>query len=291
MNESILDYISKTYTVEMQEVLVKSFNLFERLNVETCEAFILNTLNTADDQDREFVSSTVINYVEGYLINLERAFGFKLHDSPTLTLEQRVDFIRGYVDLEDYIDHQVVIRICETDATDEEKLAEAIALTTEYGLDTLLSFITDVDEAALFTLSRMHQKETPAEEVENESELPEERADQILNIKAYELWLKEHHLQAGCFELIRQGYPVGAPFKLYWSKYKDVILSADRAKLSVEIVGLFLLSKEHWANPVLAFTQLSEELFDSINVISECNTAVRELMNGFVKFKAENKIA
>lgn len=290
MNESIADYIQKTYTVEMQEVLKKAFDLLERLNIETCEGFILNILNNVEDMDTEFVSTSVTATVEGMLIQLAKSFGFELQAYGDMTMEQRVDFTAGYVSLEDFLDHERIIRICETDMNDEEKLAELVELTSGYGMETLMSFILSVDEAAIMNLKRMHLRETPAEDRVNETELPEVSEDQIRNVKAYELFMKEFNLTVDCYQLVRMGFPIGAPFQLYWQQYKDVILTADRATLSKEIIGLFLLSKEHWTNPLLAFTNISEELFDSMTIITECNVEVRQLYSGFMKFKAENKI-
>ncbi len=290
MNESIVDYFEKTYTVEMQEVLMKALQLFKRLNIETYEGFILNTLNNIENEDPVFISTNITGYIEGLCIQLSKSFGFELADYGDITLEQRIDFVRGYVDLEDFLDHDVVIRICETDMTDSEKLAEAVALTTTYDIDNLLSFIINVDEAALMQLSRIHQKSIPGEEVIQEQDDPLATNEQVLQVKAFELFMKQHNLEVECFGLVRMGFPIGAPFQLYWSQHKDVILTADRAKMSIEILGLFLLSKEHWTNPILAFNNISEELFDTVTVITECNVAVRQLYSGFAKFKTENKI-
>lgn len=290
MNESIADYIEKTFTVEMQEILRKGFALFERLNLETPEAFILNILNDIENADTVFVSTNVIGIVEGTCIQLEKSFGFELAGVDGMTLEQRIDFIRGYVDLEDYLDHDMVVRICETDSNDEEKLAEAVALTADYGEETLLSFIMKVDESALKTLQRLHLRETPNEEKNEDLAPTVAPEEQVLQIKAYELFIKQHNLTVDCFGLIRQGYPIGMSFKLYWEQYKDVILTADAATLAKEILGLFLLSKEHWTNPILAFTNISDDLFDSVKLITENNVMVRQLYSGFAKFKAENKI-
>jgi hypothetical protein len=290
MNVSIADYIEKTYTVEMQEILKKGFDLFDRLNLETYEGFILNTLNNIENEDPTFISTNVTGYVEGLIVQLAKSFGFTLADYGDITLEQRIDFVRGYVDLEDFLDHDAVVRIVETDMSDAEKLAEAIALTTDYGIDNLLSFIIDVDEAALMTLSRLHQQAIPGEEVVDEQDGPTADEDQVRNVKAYELFMKEFNLSVDCYQLVRMGFPIGAPFQMYWQQYKDVILTADRATLTKEIIGLFLLSKEHWTNPLLAFNNLSEELFDSVSIITECNVELRQLYNNFIKFKAENKI-
>jgi hypothetical protein len=290
MDESILDYIKQSYTLEMQEILLDALRLLDRLNIQTYEGYILNTLNNAENEDSEFVSSNITSYIEGMFINLERAFGFRLQEYGTMTLEQRVKVVRGYVEIEDYIDHEAMIRICETDMNDVEKFAEAVALTSEFGAETLMSFVEWIDEAAVETIQRLHLRETPAEEKMEEVQLPEASPEQITQIKAYELFIKEHNLTVDCFQLIRMGFPIGAPFKLYWDQFKDIILQADTVTLSKETIGLFLLSKEHWGNPLLAFTNLSEELFDSINVITEVNMSVRRLLSGFVKFKAENKI-
>lgn len=290
MDASIADYVEKTYTPEMQAVLKKGFDLFDRLNLETAEGFVLNILNDIENADTEFVSTNVLGVVEGTIIQLEKSFGFELMPYGDMTLEQRIDFVRGYVDLEDFLDHDAVIRICETDMTDAEKLAEAVGLVADMGVETLMSLILNVDEAALMTLSRIHQSAVPNEERAEEIELPAVSDEQMTQVKAYELFMKEFHLTVDCYQMIRIGFPIGAPFQLYWQQYKDVILTADRATLAKEIIGLFLLSKEHWTNPILAFTNISEELFDTVNVISECNIEVRKLMGSFVKFKAENKI-
>jgi hypothetical protein len=288
MNVSIQDYIEKNYIAEMQEVIGKAISLFDRLNIFTYEAYILNLLNDVDNQDTEFLSSNIVSYLEGFTINLEREFGFTLSDQ--ITLEQRVDFVRSYVDLEDYIDHEAIIRILETDNDIAEKLSEAVALISETSKDILISFIDEVDETALMTLMRLHISETPNEELTNEISSPAASEAQVLNVRAYIAFLKSHNLVLYCAELIRNGYEIGLPWSVYWSKVGETVSKLDRAALCRELLGLCLLSKEYWSNPQLSLDRLSEELLDNLQDVTDTNTVIRSLLSSFIDFKHTNGI-
>lgn len=288
MNISIKDYFEKNYTEEMQEILFKIISLLQRLNINTYEAFILNKLAESENSDSNFLSLDITNYFEGFLINLSREFGFKLSDATTL--DQRVTFIRAYVDLEDYIDNEAVIRLMETDISDSEKLAEAVSLTSDLSIDTAISFIESVDESSLFTLLRIHLLETDKEDTDNEIDKPPAGEAHLNQLKAYSLFLKEQGLNLECLELVRSGYQVGLPFKVYWGVLKDKIFEHDRSTMVKELLGIFFLSNEHWSNPLIAFNNINEELFDSVIVIGEVNTIIRELMSKFIDFKLRNRI-
>jgi len=288
MNASIQDYIEKNYIAEMQEVIGKAISLFDRLNIFTYEAYILNLLNDLDNQDQEFTSSNIVSYIEGFTINLEREFGFTLGEQ--ITLEQRVDFVRSYVDLEDYIDHEAIIRILETDNDSAEKLSEAVALISDTSKDILISFIDDVDETALMTLLRLHISETPNEELTNEISSPTASDTQILNVRAYIAFLKTHNLTFDCSNLIRSGYEIGLPWAVYWSKVGEEISKLDRASMCRELVGLSLLSQEYWSNPQLSLDRLSEELLDNLQDVTDTNAIIRSLMSSFIDFKNVNGI-
>ena len=283
MNVSIKDYIKNNYIEEMQEVIEKAISLLDRLNIFTYEVYILNLLNDLENQDSEFTSSNIVSYLEGFIINLEKEFGFTL--SEQITLEQRVDFVRSYVDLEDYIDHEAVIRILETDNDTVEKLSEAVALISETSKDGLISFIDSVDETSLMTLLRLHIGETTTEELTEETKTPMASDSQVLNVKAYISFLKTHNLTLDCATLIRDGYEIGLPWAVYWDKVGSTISTLDRAALCRELVGLCLFSKEYWSNPQLSLDHLSEQLLDNLHDVTETNTVIRSLLSSFIDFK------
>ena len=288
INESIKSYFEINYTVEMQEVLFKVISLLDRLNINSYEGYILNTINEIENSDTLATSLNVLTYFDFLLEKLGKGFGFTLKDE--ITLEQRVIFTRGYVDLEDYIDHQAILRIAESDILDEEKIAQAVSLTTELSEDMLISFIDTVDESAIFTLARLHLSETSKEEIDNEMDSVQASDEQVTQIKAYRLFLKENNLTLDCLELVTAGYAIGLPFKVYWDVLKDKILSYDIETLSKEMIGVLLLSKEHWSNPLIGFSSISEDWFDNIKTIGEVNAFIRQLMSNFINFKVQNRI-
>ena len=290
MHVAIQQYFSENYTDEMQLVLGDAIGLFDRLNIDVYEGFIINMLSTAEESDSVFLDQQITSYIEGLLISLEKAFGFQLFDNDVVTLSQRVAFIRGYVDLEDYIDHETIIRIIETDNLDQEKLAEAISLTTDMGEETILSLILSVEEEAIFTLKRLHISDMESKEKLDEIDDPAASKEQITQVKAYRLFVAEHHLTVNSFLMIQEGYAIGLPFKVYWDQKKDELLELDHANLCMEIIAIFLLSKEYWSNPLLALDKWVQEWFDNITIAANITSTIRQLMGNFMKFKADNRI-
>lgn len=284
MNESIKDYVEKNYILEMQAVLFKVFSLLNRLNIFTYEAYILNILNELDNVDTEYTSTDIVNYLEGFIITLENEFGYILNDQ--VTLEQRTDFMRGYVDLEDYIDHEAVIRVLETDNDLPEKLSEVVSLTTVLNKETLLCFIDTVDESALFTLSRLHISESSKENIINETDSPVASPEQIKNVKAYDNFIKENNLTITCINLVREGYEIGLPWNIYWDKVSEDTLKLGRDELCIEFIGLCLLSKEFWTNPQTAFNDFGEKYLDSLSTFTEANQMIKNIMSSFLNYKS-----
>lgn len=288
MNPTIQNYFENNYTLELQEVLNKTISLFTRLNLFSYETYILNTLAEITNENSDFIGSNFIAYFEGLVVGLEKGFGFRL--SEDLTLEQRTDFVRAYVDLEDYIDHEAVVRVLETDMNASEKLAEVVALTGAPHKDILISFICDVDESALETLEQLHLSSAKQEDLENETDAPSAPPEHVKQVKAYILYLSTFPLVFKNAQLVRDGYEIGLPFSVYWDKVKGEVTQLDSASFAIEFVGLCLLSKDHWANPYLAYPAIAEEIFDSLNIITSVNIFVQNLIAGFTKFKTENRI-
>ncbi len=287
MNESIESYFEQNYTEELQNVLYKVIALLDRLNISTYEGHILNLLSESENADS--LDLTITSYFEWMMINLSREFGFKVIEGATL--DQMVIILRGYVDTEDYIDHQAIVRITETDMLETEKFAELVALTTELSTDTIIALLHEVDEAAIYTVQRLHLSESDPADLDQELQTLQADPVQIRNLRAYVLFIRSFHLEFEKAELIRQGYAIGLPFKVYWDVVKEEIMILDSAKQTLELLGLFLMSKEYWSNPLIAFTDLADDIYDSVNIITEVNTQFRTLHSGFQKFKAENRIS
>ena len=290
MNIAIKEFIERFYTEDMQEVLTKAFDMFERLNIPSCESFVINLISNLDNSDLEFLPVTVTDYVTGFVINLETQFGFRLQDHDTLPLSTRVDIVRGYVDLEDYIDHEAIIRICETDALDVEKLAEAIQFTTDIGMETLMSYIYSVEEAALFNLQQMHLAHLDAADREAEIPFPAAMPDQIVQIKSYRLYMETLNYTLQSLDIVTEGYAVGLPFHVYWERLKDRLIELPRENYARELIAVLLISIEHWRNPLIAFGQISDQLFEDLNFITEINALSKAILTKFSSFKFENRI-
>lgn len=303
MNISIEDYVKKNYTQDMQDVLAKMFSLLERLNIDSYEGYFLDKFNNLEQQDNVFLDLDFVTYLEGFLFSLQKEFGFLLDDQ--LPFEQRIDFTQAYVDLEDFNDHDSIIRILETDLSDSEKLAECISLTypalsaseKAKDVDNILAMIREIDESALLTLERLHISESSEKNLETDLESNPVSEDHITQIKAYELFCKQLNVEIKSLELVRSGYSIGLPFKVYWEKRKDDLFEQGRMMtelyhdyFSRELISLFLLSREYWTNPALAFNDLSESFFDDLKTIQQINTNIKLIMSRFLKFKAENRI-
>jgi hypothetical protein len=100
MQETVNDFFEKTYTPDMLIVLNKILSLLERLNVTTHEFYLANKLFDLENQDLNFLGLEIVNFFEELLKSIQKEFGFTISDD--FTLEQRVDFIQAYVNIEDY---------------------------------------------------------------------------------------------------------------------------------------------------------------------------------------------
>jgi len=289
MNEAIEQYVQDSYTPILQEVIEDIFSLFERLNINTHEGYIINQIAEQDNIDPAQLNSAILSYLEDFLINLENEFGFSLAD--TITLEQRCAFIRGYVDLEDYIDHEAIIRILETDGLPADKIAQAVSLTTSIPSITLISYVLRVDEDAVTTLQNIHLSESKGEDLDQEMDIAPATKEQVIQVKAFNIFIdQEFHTKPECLELIRKGYEIGFPFKVYFDVVKDKLLVADETTQVVETITLLLLSQEYWQNPLLGWDQVTKDWYDSLEIVNKVSGSVKAILRRFDLFKTENKI-
>ncbi len=303
MQETVNDFFEKTYTPDMLIVLNKILSLLERLNVTTHEFYLANKLFDLENQDLNFLGLEIVNFFEELLKSIQKEFGFTISDD--FTLEQRVDFIQAYVNIEDYENSEEIIRILETDATDYEKLAQCLCLTypslgidnTAVGEDNLLAMLADLDESAILTIERLHKSRVKQGEDDNDLEACVVNESHINQVKAFELFtVNKFKVIPQSVNLVRQGYKVALPFKIYWNTFSELLeqdLINDNNwlnQVSLELLGCLILSKEYWNNPSIAFFNLSEEIFSDIKVISYVNNFIKNFVNELMLFKAENRI-
>ncbi len=303
MQETVNDFFEKNYTPDMLIVLNKILNLLERLNVTTHELYLANKLFNIENEDVNFLSLEIINFFDSLLNSIQKEFGFTISEG--FTLEQKVDFIQAYVNIEDYDNSEEIIRILETDDSDYEKIAQCLCLTypslgvdnTAIGEDNILAMLSDVDEAALITIERIHKSKINQGQEDSDLEAEEISESHINHIKAFEIFtVNKFKAVTKSINLVRQGYRVGLPFKIYWNNFNELVAQdlADNKEwlneVSLELLGCLILSKEHWNNPALAFFNISEDLFTDIKVISYVNNFIKGFINEFMLFKAENRI-
>lgn len=303
MQETIEDFFTKNYTPEMNAVLDKFFSLLERLNITTHEFYLANKLADLDNQDLNFLGLEIINFFEELLKSIQKEFGFII--SEDFTFEQRIDFVQAFVNIEDYDNSEEIIRILETDDSDSEKLAQCLCLTypslgiddSAIGEDNILAMLQELDEAAILTIERLHKSRIKQEDLDADVDSEEVDKNHLNQIKAFEIFTKgKFNITPDSINLVRQGYRLGLPFKVYWNTFNYLLVQDDTTnkdwlnKLSLELLGCLLLSKEHWNNPVIAFSNISEELFDDIKIITFVNNFIRNFVNELMLFKAENRI-
>ena len=291
MNIAIEEYIGQTYTLEMADNFNAAIALFERLNINSYEAFFLNELAEKENKDSEFLGSSFYYYLTGFVAQFVKEFGFTLLED--VTFENQVKIVSAYVALEDYIDNEAVIRICENDTTDSEKFAEMVALITDIDSDNVLSMIEQVDPASIITVQRIHiaSSNTSSKLDDILDQTPTE--GQVRQFKAFKLFLGTGHPDLKIVELIRSGYDLGLPFSIYWQRVVNDLITEETeitGMLAKEILGLMMASNEFWSNPMIGFEAHANNLWDNPLIVGKLSTLVRVILGEFDKFKSTNRI-
>lgn len=229
-------YLINTGDSDFVDITDKCNEVLEKHNVDDYILNIENIITNSNLNDQE-TKDAIRATLEGLINFILGLYTVQLNDS--VLFSDKIEICNGLFDLSFYEDKDSVRKICESELTDEEKIAESLALVTSLNVEKILSFISEVDEGLISGI----YKNIPEQNDENNFSFGHIKNNIDLFSK-YKLILGNKEIYADRY--FNNPNTIGMPFDIYLSAFisdSEIDNSDDTEAIAQELVGLCILSE------------------------------------------------
>lgn len=251
MEESILDYIKSTFTIEAARMLIDALKVMELYSYDLINESLIGVIGTHGQRHPEDTMDAVRQTINASLHAICLASGFKLTDDaeiPVLVL-----FLKTLSLVSDLEDHEPVMQIMETLESDIDKFGNVMQIYGPMSEYDYYSAIVDVEASLLEAMRR----------VANNKTLVANTATEVNNkySKALKAFNHKFGPNAVGAQLVRSGVGVGESVFVYLAYARDYIKAPAVEQTAKNILSILLISNESCDEPYQYITS-NYEAFD-----------------------------
>lgn len=275
MNPAMEAFTSSLCPEVFHGLYERVYQLVRELQIEEFETELTDLAMTSDMYEPGEAADRFNTIMYNYLVEVLEQHDIKLTDETTL--EDAVTICEAVLLMQDWDDHDGILRILETLSPNEEKFAEVVYTVTTKPMDTVMTLIESVSDAFIAKLQEFHNKDA---QDDAEAGTTNEVLLQQLKIA--------HNFYSGnaiIFKMIEAGVPVGAPLQFYLNMFTPYLPQMERATLAKEMHCVLLTAEDSYDKVVTKFSEISDFVFDDLNEITKLNTELVRESQKFNTFK------
>lgn len=275
MQDIIDSYLKSSFSDELQDQIQKTFDLFDKFQLQGWDLDLSNLLMTEAYIDRDQLYNSFLG-----IINVKVALILDNHTvklSEEATLGQKNEIMSALYLIQDLSDYSTIINVLESDLDKFEKLADVLGQLCVLTPTDIMTLVEDVNEAIIDRLKEfVYQKEGSDENSHDpESIIPKMYA----NLKRFTEFAGERMI-AGAV-LVRSGVKAGYELDLYLPFIAERLEMTDVEQVSYDIISTLMLTPEGFNSVALSFKKHSNILFHDINLISKVDVKINDIMMQF----------
>ncbi len=284
MDDLIISYISVNYTPEMQQILLSGLKLLD--DVEYIEH--LDILNQYIMSEQDIHPVDIHLHVIGTIQGAINAV-LKMH---TITcnsdthLSTRIDILNSLLEVQSLEVYQGLLDYLRSDASDDDKLIEAIRATSILTEIQIMDSISEYDPKILTHLTQLlENRETNQnlEPIEGDTTL---QVQLISRLHCFSDAIEDYTMLGNA--LIESGFMIGKPLMSYLPFVKDLWSQFSSDTIAKQIFSLILITEEGLDNPLLVFRRYSSTFTSDPSLILKLDTELSNL-NSFFQRKLIEK--
>lgn len=276
MDHEIDTFLCLTVTPEVRAILHKATTVFNTFELPDHEDSILDLIYSTVDQEEQTVAVQVI---AEFRSKIEYILG--LHDITMLDsapLELLIDLCMGLKAIDDYLDMDSVIDICDGEELSMERFADIMALVTPYTADEITLHVDVINEGLIEKIRNLVQQ---APEEASAGVSPE----MIAAINKYRLQIAPDELSYQV--MLDASLPLGMPFKTYLDFYSNTNKNIDLSdalhlkQFVMDLIGLVLISSDGHANPIMMVQQTLGTFTSDISISMRADILAKRILQQF----------
>lgn len=246
-------YLDNTYIKELADEIRASLMVFEAFQHEEVYEEIADFLYDPDSEDLARSSLALQDLIHRHLNKIFAAHQVEINENTPLEVKNNIAGV--FYRLQFVEDPMPLIRILETDYTDEEKIVTIISYFTPVPLPTLHDAIANIAPSTITTLASNLEMlvARSEEEIKDHSEV-----DHLLeNLKDFFTLFGEENL---AHRMIESGVTIGHEAKLYYPYFKDEFLDSSVELTAKNILSFLFIARDTYKDPLTVFRTVSEDI-------------------------------
>lgn len=275
MNPAMEAFTSSLCPEVFHGLYERVYQLVRELQIEEFETELTDLAMSSDMYEPVEAVDRFNTIMYNYLVEVLVQHDIKLTDETTL--EDAVVICEAVLLMQDWDDHEAILRILETLSSNEEKFAEVVYTVTTKGMESVMTLVDSVSDAFIAKLQEFHNKEA-----QDDTEAGTTNEVLLQQLKMANSFYSGNAI---IFKMIEAGIPVGATLQFYLDMFAPYIHQIERANLAKEMHCVLLAAEDSYDNVVTKFAEISDFIFDDLNEITKLNTELIRESQKFNTFK------
>lgn len=277
MDETIAGYINTAFSPEIQALIFKSFDIYEKFDYTNVEEDFIDLIMDASNMHSEDLHDKfiiLINEKLDYIVGQH-----KITLSKDTTLSQRIEFCEGLYRLQYMEDYTGISNALESLEPNDEILALIMSDVTSLTDIEIREIIEDFNPIVLASLKSFIA-------TKDKEEIKVENTDLATRIKYFFHLFERNSIGRNLVSVVL----IGQRFSEYLPFVKEEIIKGSDEDIAFNLYSVLILSIDGYNNPLVVYRKYAEELFTNINKISLIEEFMIKFINQFNEFmKVQNE--
>lgn len=274
MEQILSSFLEQNTTPEVKDSIINSFDTFDIIGAENYEDQYIELLMTEEIYDTGTLLSKIIQLTLDYQKDILREHGITLINTVSISVcDKIIDAILG---IQDYSDRKAITKILDTPVIANEVFAELINLITGESIDSILSYIENVNDSFIGKAKEYFS--------DSENLIPEEEfAQRKIYIDLLKKFIDKTNSKLKLVMNLSNGLDVGFPMSVYLSFIGRDIEAMKDDEAARELVAMAYISSDGYTNPISIISNNIDNYVADLDKITRISIEVNKyvlLMQG-----------
>lgn len=284
--DQIMAYLAGTFSQEMRDEIAASFMVMDAFSYQDLEDDLIDILNDFEADDDDLTQAKILETVNKHLTKLLQCHQVALFEEASIAIKNQI--LSVLFRLQKLEDPTPVLRLLETQLSNEEKLAKIVEMYSEATETEVLENLEEVGDGLLSNLMTFLYE---VEERLGTDEVVFENQE----MKQLKTTLRDFFTVNGndnlAFDMIYNGIEPGLSIKIYYPYIQENIIVADDLTTAKNLLSLFLMSADTCQDPLSIYHKYSEQLIHDPDRIVKIEVKLGELLNKLRQYQEAQDVA
>ncbi len=279
MDELIYKFIKTYLAIELQELILESYTLFEKFDYKDVDDSLINILTSEDFTDPgelQDIFLTEFNNKIDYVINQN---GIKLKQETTIN--DKVEIMKSLYQLQHLENYNILYNLITSDNDDETKFSLILAENCCLDVAGIMYLIESIDNDIVKMLQQFIEMKLNKDSTDICAD------DVMTNIKQFFTYLRSKKQSCLGTDLINSRTILGLEFSYYFPFIEDDILAISDEQTALNFLSVIMISKDGQNKVLEIFREYITKILDSVNHIQKIEKLLISHYESFNKFKQQ----